>query len=132
MEALAAKDKNLIALTQKVDGLTKRFESLFAQADDLTKKQLALESLHERLGQVDDLAKKTAWQMDSLRQSRQDLDVLRKEIQDFYKSHAEIAKLGDKLGADRLGARSVRRTHDGTRRRGARARSARWTPSSAS
>ena len=93
MEALAAKDKNLIELTQKVDGLSKRFEALFAQADDLTKKQLALETLHERLGQVDDLAKKTTWQMDSLRQSRQDLDVLRKEIQEFYKSHAEAAKL---------------------------------------
>ena len=56
MEALAAKDKNLIELTQKIDGLSKRFETLFAQADELTKKQLSLESLHERLGQVDDLA----------------------------------------------------------------------------
>ena len=62
------------------------------QADDLTKKQLALESLHERLGQVDELAKKTSWQMDSLRQSRTDLDVLRKDIQEFYKSHAEAAQ----------------------------------------
>ena len=75
MEALTAKDKNLIALTQKVDGLTKRFDSLFVQCDDLTKKQLALDSLHEQLGQVDDLAKKTVGQMDSLKQSRQDLDV---------------------------------------------------------
>ena len=93
MEALGAKDKSLIELSQKVDALTKRFESLFVQADDLTKKQLSLESLHERLGQVDDLAKKTSWQLDSLRQSRQDLDVLRKEIQVFYSSHAEAAKL---------------------------------------
>src|SRR5207247_389359 len=46
--------------------------------------------------------KKTAWQMDSLKQSRQDLDVLRKDVQDFYKSHAEIAQLRDKLGADRV------------------------------
>src|SRR5262245_22504148 len=102
MTALAAKDKSLIELSQKVDGLTKRFESLFAQADDLTKKQLSLEALHERLGQVDDLAKKTSWQMDALRQSRQDLEVLRKDIQEFYKAHAEAAKLGDQLGADRL------------------------------
>ena len=108
MEALAAKDKNLVALTQKVDGLTKRFETLFAQADELTKKQLALETLHERLGQVDELAKKTTWQMDALTQSRQDLDVLRKEVQEFYKSHAEIAQLRDKLGADR--ARRSRRS----------------------
>ena len=83
MEALAAKDKNLVALTQKVDGLTKRFETLFAQSDELTKKQLSLETLHEQLAQVDELAKKTSWQMDSLRQSRLDLDVLRKEVQEF-------------------------------------------------
>src|SRR6185312_11011343 len=89
-------------LSQKVDGLTKRFEALFAQADELTKKQLSLESLHERLGQVDDLAKKTSWQMDSLRQSRQDLDVLRKDIQDFYAAHAEAAKIGEKLSGDRI------------------------------
>src|SRR5206468_3897229 len=54
-------------------------------------------------GQVDELAKKTSWQLDSLRQSRQDLDALRKEIQEFYTSHGEAAKLADKLGADRVG-----------------------------
>ena len=102
MDTLSAKDKNLIALTQKVDALSKRFETLFAQSDDLTKKQLSLETLHERLTQVDDLAKKTSWQMDSLKQSRADLDVLRKEVQEFYKSHAEIAQLRDRLGSDRL------------------------------
>src|SRR5439155_26039740 len=102
MEALSAKDKNLAELTQKVDGLSKRFEALFAQADDLTKKQLALETLHERLGQVDDLAKKTTWQLDSLRQSRQDLDVLRKDIHDRSQTHADAATLSDDLGADRL------------------------------
>src|SRR5213076_2939539 len=103
MDGLLAKDKNLIELAQKVDGLAKRFESLFAQADDLTKKQLALETLNERLGQVDDLAKKTTWQLDSLRQSRQDLDVVRKEMQELHTSHADAAKLADRLGADRLG-----------------------------
>ena len=41
MEAVAVKDKHLTALTQKVDGLTKRFETLFAQSDELTKKQLS-------------------------------------------------------------------------------------------
>src|SRR5262249_40841883 len=70
--------------------------------DDLTKKQLALETLNDRLGQVDELAKKTSWQMDALKQSRQDLDALRAEVQEFYKSHAEISKLRDKLGSDRL------------------------------
>src|SRR5438094_4302806 len=73
MDALAAKDKNLIALTQTTDSLTKQFETLFAQSDELTRRQLALESMRDRLAEVDDLAKKTAWQMEWLKQTRQDL-----------------------------------------------------------
>jgi chromosome segregation ATPase len=102
IDTIAAKDKNLVTLTQQIDGLGKRFDTLFAQSDEITKKQLALETLHERLGQVDELAKRTAWQMDAHRQSRQDLDAFRKEIQEFYKSHADITVLRDKLGADRV------------------------------
>lgn len=101
METLAAKDKHLVALSQKADVLSKQFETLFVQSDELGKKQLALETLHERLGQVDDLAKKTTWQIDSLKRTRQDLDVVRKEIQDFHKSHVEVGQLRDKVGADR-------------------------------
>src|SRR5205823_1652326 len=63
MDSLAAKDKNLNELTQKIDGLAKRFDALIAESDELTKKQLALEALHERLSQVDELAKKTTWQV---------------------------------------------------------------------
>jgi chromosome segregation ATPase len=63
MESLAAKDKNLALLSQKVDGLAKRFEAMFAQADDLTQKQLSFETLHEKFAHVDELAKKTAWQI---------------------------------------------------------------------
>ena len=101
MDALAAKDKNLIALGQTTDSLTKQFETLFAQSDELTRRQLALESMRDRLAEVDDLAKKTAWQMQSLKQTRQDLEGLRKEIQEFHTSHADVARLRDKLGADR-------------------------------
>jgi chromosome segregation ATPase len=102
MSALAEKDKSFIALTQRVDALTKRFEALLGQADELTQKQLAFETLHERFADVDALARNTSAQMAALGQSRQDLDVLRKEVQDFYRSHAEIVQLRDKLGADRL------------------------------
>ena len=101
MGTLSAKEKNLLALDQKVDGINTRIASLIASADDLTRKQTELETLNERLGRVDELAKKTSWQMDALKQSRHDLDALKKEVQDFYKSHAEIAQLRDKLGADR-------------------------------
>src|SRR5262249_21390056 len=101
MESLAAKDKNLALLSQKVDGLAKRLESMFAQADDLTQKQLAFETLHEKFSHVDELAKKTAWQMDALHQSREDLEAWRREVADLYKSHVEIVQLRDKLGTDR-------------------------------
>src|SRR4029079_11666920 len=69
--------------------------------DDLTQKQLALETLHEKFAHVDELAKKTAWQMDALRPSREDLERLRREVGDFYKSHGEIVQLRDKLAVDR-------------------------------
>ena len=102
MEALTAKDKNLIALTQKVDGLTKRFEHALRASRRPHQEQLALDSLNEQLTQVDDSAKKTVGQMDSLKQSRLHSKSLRQEILDFDKSHAEIAKLRDKLGSYRV------------------------------
>ena len=101
MEALAAQEKNLVQLPQRIDGLTTRFNALFDQADDLTKRQLALNSLHERLAEVEELSKRTVLQLDSLTRSRRDLDALRQDIQDFYTSHAEAVKLRDKLGVDR-------------------------------
>ena len=101
METVASKEKNIIALTQNVDALAKRFDTLLSQSEELTKRQLALESLNDQLAQLDDLSKKTAWQMETLKLGRQDLDGLKKEIQDFYKSHAEVVQLRDKLGADR-------------------------------
>src|SRR5215475_2990245 len=56
MAAIAAKETSLIAIGQKVDGLNNRVESLFTQSDDLAEKQGDLESLHERIAQVDDLS----------------------------------------------------------------------------
>ena len=76
-----------------------RCRALNASADDLQRKQTRSTALQESLGQVDELAKRTAWQYENLKQSRQDLDPLRKEIQDFYKSHAD----------GRAAARSARR-----------------------
>src|SRR5262249_39110894 len=83
------------------DQLSKQVQTLNAAADELEKKQTALDGLQESLAQVDDLAKRTSWQYETLKQSRQDLDALRKEIQDFYKSHAAAVQLRDRLAADR-------------------------------
>jgi len=73
--SLAAKDKNLVALTQKVDGLTKRFETLFfAQSDELTKKQLSARDPCTSSWGWSTARHENVVQMDSLRQSRQDLE----------------------------------------------------------
>ena len=101
MEALSVRDRLAASMSQRVDQLSKQMQTLNASAEDLLKKQTALDGLEESLGQVDELAKRTASQYDNLKQSRQDLDLLRGEIQDFYKSHAAAVQLRDRLTADR-------------------------------
>jgi len=101
MEGLAARDRLATGVGQRVDQLSKQLQGLVTSADDLALKQTALDSLQESLGQVDELAKKTAWQYENLKQSRTDLVLLRTEIQDFYKSHAAAAQLRDRLVSDR-------------------------------
>jgi len=56
VDSVAAKDKNLNALSEKVDALAVRFEHLLAQADGLTQKQLSLDPLYDRFAQLDDLS----------------------------------------------------------------------------
>ena len=81
--------------------MDKQVHGLLSQADELQKKQAGLDILQERLAQVDELSKRAGWQLETLKESRQDLDVLRKEIQAFYKSQTETAHLRDKIAADR-------------------------------
>ena len=88
-------------MAQRVDQLSKQMQTLNARPTTCMRKQTALDSLQESLGQVDELAKRTAWQYENLKQSRQDLESLRKEIQDFYKSHAAAVQLRDRLATDR-------------------------------
>src|SRR4029453_3168229 len=97
--SLAANDKNVAQLNQRVDAISTRYEELFAQSDELNRKQEALESLQSSLEQVDQLSRRTTVQFDALNQSRSHLDVLRKEIADFHASYAEAAQLRDRLGA---------------------------------
>ena len=76
-------------------------QTLNTHADELQSKHASLESVQESLAEVDALGKRTAAQFENLKQSRQDLEALRKEIQDFYKSHAEAMRLRDRLADDR-------------------------------
>src|SRR6185503_16728709 len=86
-----------------IEGVARRFEDLLAQSDELTKRQLALDSLQEQLTDVDALAKKTSRQMDWLRQGREEVEALRMEVLEFQESHAGAAQ----LGADLAGYRQV-------------------------
>ena len=101
LSAFAEQEKALSAMAQGVEGLSKRFKELFAQSDDLIRRQLKLDGLHARLAQVDDLSKKTSSQIEWIQQGRQDLDKLRHDVQAFHKSHAEMRQLAAELTADR-------------------------------
>ena len=101
MDGVLQKDKQLSAMNQRADELSKSFQTLMAQADEMARKQGALEALGERLAEVDEMGRRTHAQHEALKQSRQDLEQLRGEITDFHKAHSEAAKLGDKLSADR-------------------------------
>ena len=101
LEALSAREQHLARLGQRVDDLSKEFEGLLARAGELSNKQVDLESLGERLTEVDKLSKQTTTQFEGLKETRNDLKRLQVDIQDFHKSHAETVRLRDQLGADR-------------------------------
>ena len=98
---MVVKDRSLSALGQRVDAVSKSLDEMAAGADDLARKQAALDVVAARLAQVDEVSKRVTWQFDSLRQSRQDANLLRKDIEEFYKSFADLAQLRDRVGADR-------------------------------
>jgi DNA repair exonuclease SbcCD ATPase subunit len=101
ISVFAGQEKMLSTVGQGVEGLSKRFDELFAQSDELTKRQLTLEGLYDRIAHVDDLAKKASSQIDWLRQGRQKLDALQKDVLEFHRSHAAITQLSAGLASDR-------------------------------
>jgi chromosome segregation ATPase len=107
MGALAGQEKDLAGIAQGISGVSRRFEDLLAQSDELTTKQLALDTLHEQLKDVDALAKKTSGQLDWLRQGREEVDALRKEVLEFQQSHAGAAQLGADLAGYRQALQAI-------------------------
>jgi chromosome segregation ATPase len=110
--ALAAQEKDLDRIADGIEVVSKRFEALFAQSDQLAGRQLVLDGLHQQLADLDALGKKTSWQMEWLRQGREEMDALRKDILDFQESHARLAQLRADLSVNRdaLEAFGVRMT----------------------
>ena len=64
------------------------------------------------VGQLDDFARKTTWQMDALQQSRQDLEALRKDIHDFHKVARRSGEAGRQARRRSRRARCVRGEDD--------------------
>jgi chromosome segregation ATPase len=108
--ALAGQEKDLAGIAQGIEVVSKRFEDLLAQSDELTSRQLVLDGLHEQLAALNALAKKTSSQMDWVRQGREDMEALRKDVLVFQESHVNVMQLRADLAVDQqalqaLGAR---------------------------
>jgi hypothetical protein len=87
-----------LSLTQRVDGLTKRFQTLFVQSDELTKKgcrSRRCTTTSRRACEENVVADgQPQAEPSGPRGASAEWD---------YKTHADISKLADRLGADRLG-----------------------------
>ncbi|HEU4935433.1 MAG TPA: hypothetical protein VFT39_03200 [Vicinamibacterales bacterium] len=101
LEEHAEQDRRREAADARVAHLAKQLEKLNIEATELQRKQTTLESLQTSLVEVDDLAKRTASQYDSLDKGRQQLEGLRQEMRELFKSHAQAAELRDRLATDR-------------------------------
>jgi chromosome segregation ATPase len=101
VEAVAAQERQATVLGQTLEEIGGRVNTLSGQTDELQERQHELETLGERLGQVEELSKTNRWHYDNLTKSQEVLEQARKDIEAFYASHAEAAKLREQLGADR-------------------------------
>jgi chromosome segregation ATPase len=96
-----ARDKDLSAMTQRVESLEAQLAATVDKAEDAGRKIEIVEVLKQDLLRVDEMARRATWQMESLKAARTDLEELRGEVQAFYREHAEAAQLRDRLSADR-------------------------------
>ncbi len=101
INGLQEREKDLGALEQRSEWLEKRMAGLTGEAEDLQKKQAWLETLRDRLTELDELTKRTSYQFWALEKSREDRQELRKEIQESYKTHAALSKTMEALATDK-------------------------------
>jgi chromosome segregation ATPase len=100
-QTLATEGERAAGMRVDVDALATRLDALGAQVEAVDRQQAALAPLEERLERVDDLARQTSVRYDSLRQSRHEVEGLRRELQEFHRAHADAALLRDRLAGDR-------------------------------
>ncbi|MCW5656573.1 MAG: hypothetical protein KIT60_02610 [Burkholderiaceae bacterium] len=101
VKGLMAKQDTLLSMERKADAVNKAFAAWSAKADELSARHAAVEALAAQLAQVETLGKRTAAQHDSLLQSQQEIDAMRRALDEFRQSHAEAVLLRDRLAVDR-------------------------------
>jgi len=101
VQGVLARDDELAAMRRESDALAKAFAVLTANADELARKQGALDGLAGRLAEVDGLAKRASAQHESVLQVRKEVEGVRAELVEFHQAHAAAAQLRDKLAVDR-------------------------------
>ena len=101
VDAVVAKDRAAAAIGQRLEVMGTTLGTLSTQTSELQERQHELDSLQERLGQVEELSKTNRYHYDNLTKSQEVLEQARKDIEAFYVSYAEAAKLREQLGADR-------------------------------
>ena len=101
VDGLAGTGRTVSGLNQKVDGLVKHVAGLASQRTSCRRSTRRWSRW--RTGSARSTIYQSARRGSSITSSRagQDLTVLRKEIQEFYKSQTEISQLSDRVAADR-------------------------------
>ena len=88
-------------MTRKIHGLEKQLYGLLTRAAELEQEQTGLESLQDRLNQVDELSTRTGAQFDALQESRADLETCQQEIDALHTSRDTVTKSAEQLEAQR-------------------------------
>jgi chromosome segregation ATPase len=101
MATVTMQEKQIGMVARLAQTVTQRFDVLVGQADELSRKQAALEELRSELDRVDTLARHANGQMDALRKSQADLDALRQELHELTVTQATVSTLSENLKTER-------------------------------
>lgn len=106
MDHLADREGVAATLAQRVDHLSNQIQVLDIRAGNLQARQTSLDALQESLARVDDLAKRTARQHETLLNGQDRLDALGQAVQGLHATLADAAQLRDRVAADRTALES--------------------------
>jgi chromosome segregation ATPase len=101
LDAVTTNDETVRSLGEKTDALAQRFGGLAAQAQSLEGKQAVLTTVEQRLDQVEALAKRADWQLESLLEHRREVEHLKSAFQEFDSVYGRARALTDGLRAEK-------------------------------